>query len=91
MLNLGCGQYLRNPFFPGFWGQKWGCGFCIIADYTRLYTVIFQKGFEKNQKTTKKGMRNFQQAELNLYQQVLFSDNLYKQFGLRSGSTKSWA
>ena len=40
MLNLGCGQYLRNPFFPGFWGQKWGCGFCILADYTRLYTVI---------------------------------------------------
>ena len=39
MLNLGCGQYLRNPFFPGFWGQKWGCGFCILADYTRLYTV----------------------------------------------------
>ena len=40
MLNLGCGQYLRNPFFPGFWGQKWGCGFCILADYTRLYTVV---------------------------------------------------
>ena len=40
MLNLGCGQYLRNPFFPGFWGQKWGCGFCILADYTRLYTVL---------------------------------------------------
>ena len=39
MLNLGCGQYLRNPFFPGFWGQKWGCGLCILADYTRLYTV----------------------------------------------------
>ena len=39
MLNLGCGQYLRNPFFPGFWGQKWVCGFCILADYTRLYTV----------------------------------------------------
>ena len=39
MLNLECGQYLRNPFFPGFWGQKWGCGFCILADYTRLYTV----------------------------------------------------
>ena len=39
MLNLGCGQYLRNPFFPGFWGQKWGRGFCILADYTRLYTV----------------------------------------------------
>ena len=39
MLNLGCGQYLRNPFFPGFWGQKWGCWFCILADYTRLYTV----------------------------------------------------
>ena len=38
MLNLGCGQYLRNPFFPGFWGQKWGCGFCILADYARLYT-----------------------------------------------------
>ena len=42
MLNLGCGQYLRNPFFPGFWGQKWGCGFCILADYTRLYTVLVQ-------------------------------------------------
>ena len=42
MLNLGCGQYLRNPFFPGFWGQKWGCGFCILADYTRLYTVLKQ-------------------------------------------------
>ena len=40
MLNLGCGQYLRNPFFPGFWGQKWGCGLCILADYTRLYTVV---------------------------------------------------
>ena len=40
MLNLGCGQYLRNPFFPGFWGQKWGCGFCILADYTRLYRVL---------------------------------------------------
>ena len=39
MLNLGCGQYLQNPFFPGFWGQKWGCGLCILADYTRLYTV----------------------------------------------------
>ena len=39
MLNLGCGQYLRNPFFPGFWGQKWGCGLCILVDYTRLYTV----------------------------------------------------
>ena len=39
MLNLGCGQYLRNPFFPGFWGQKWGCGLCILADYIRLYTV----------------------------------------------------
>ena len=39
MLNLGCGQYLRNPFFPGFWGQKWGCGLCILADYTPLYTV----------------------------------------------------
>ena len=42
MLNLGCGQYLRDPFFPGFWGQKWGCGFCILADYTRLYTVYKQ-------------------------------------------------
>ena len=41
MLNLGCGQYLRNPFFPGFWGQKWGCGLCILADYTRVYTVPF--------------------------------------------------
>ena len=40
MLNMGCGQYLRNPFFPGFWGQKWGCGLCILADYTRLYTVF---------------------------------------------------
>ena len=40
MLNLGCGQYLRNPFFPGFWGQKWGCGLCILADYTQLYTVV---------------------------------------------------
>ena len=39
MLNLGCRQYLRNPFFPGFWGQKWGCGLFILADYTRLYTV----------------------------------------------------
>ena len=39
MLNLRCGQYLQNPFFPGFWGQKWGCGLCILADYTRLYTV----------------------------------------------------
>ena len=39
MLILGCGQYLRNPFFPGFWSQKWGCGFCILADYTQLYTV----------------------------------------------------
>ena len=45
MLNLGCGQYLRNPFFPGFWGQKLGCGFCILADYTRLYTVSVDKEF----------------------------------------------
>ena len=45
MLNLGCGQYLRNPFFPGFWGQKWGCGFCILADYTRLYTVVDLQDF----------------------------------------------
>ena len=49
MLNLGCGQYLRNPFFPGFWGQKWGCGFCILADYTRLYTVdVFMEIKAKN-------------------------------------------
>ena len=54
MLNLGCGQYLRNPFFPGFWGQKWGCRLCILADYTRLYTVgtlnicMKEFGSEKN-------------------------------------------
>ena len=46
MLNLGCGQYLRNPFFPGFWGKKWGCGFCILADYTRLYTVTLCRPME---------------------------------------------
>ena len=40
MLNLRCGQYIRNPFFPGFWGQKSGCGLCILADYTQLYTVM---------------------------------------------------
>ena len=40
MLNLRCGQYIRNPFFPGFWGQKSGCGLCILADYTQLYTVV---------------------------------------------------
>ena len=45
MLNLRCGQYIRNPFFPGFWGQKSGCGLCILADYTQLYTVILDSGF----------------------------------------------
>ena len=43
MLNSRCCQYIRNPFFPGFWGQKWGCGLCILADYTQLYTVIQPK------------------------------------------------
>ena len=40
MLNLRCGQYIRNPFFPGFWGQKLGCGLFILADCTKLYKVI---------------------------------------------------
>ena len=40
MLNLGCGQFFRNPFFSGFWGHKWGCRLCILVDYTRLYTVL---------------------------------------------------
>ena len=52
MLNLGCGQYLRNPFFTGFWGQKWGCGLCLLADYTLLYTVSLlfgEKYLERNE------------------------------------------
>ena len=31
-----------KSIFPGFWGQKSGCGLCILADNTQLYTVIFQ-------------------------------------------------
>ena len=60
MLNLGCGQYLRNPFFPGFWSQKWGCGLCILADYTRLYTVLrYGSGQTKSVDGWKEGRQNY--------------------------------
>ena len=39
MLNLGCDQFFLNPFFPRFLGKKWGCGLCIFADFTRLFSV----------------------------------------------------
>ena len=29
MLNLGCGQYLQNPFFQDFGVKSWGVG-CVF-------------------------------------------------------------
>ena len=44
MLNLGCGQYLRNPFFPGFWGQKWGVR---VVYSCGLYSAVYGSRFLK--------------------------------------------
>ena len=42
MLNLGCGQYLRNPFFSRILGSKVGAR---VVYSCGLYTAVYGKPF----------------------------------------------